>query len=855
MSALQRHGDIESAFQDETEPLLERGVLRELREEPVGGTPGNQMFKVSTQLALRAALVATLLGLVVWEKATAERWGLHRFAELIPLSICIMVFIVNSELGRVLEKAGAAIFGVACACLNIYAMRRLFPEGVRPGAAGMLAVESVVGCVNVVAFNLAFLCLDVSAICRTVAMVLNTVFMLDFLDPQESTRFLHIPSSAASLESTVALAFFGAAAGPVMAVIAMLVPYPWGFATTKMQADAYRAAADTSKMFMGVVRYSLGGAATVLVDRKLRSLEVLREEVDALPASIDAAFYECRDVGSAGVSRRLAERHAALLSELLELLQAMVMLVEVEDFDPFHVGIMKAVGDAATELVYTTSILLLTATRASQDYDADGSMERLIIMEESVKTATARLAAEFDRARRQASERPLAPEMFRASSFVVMLSGFGRQVQEFSETLRCDPPEAASFVEFVQGWILPNCIFRAPTEDSIRFVTRTMVGVTLCFGFSVALDDFSPACAATSILLLMEPAGGSCVTVRASLDLLVGILGGSVVSALLFTAACETGQGGFWLPAAFFIYMAACFQVAVSSSAFARIALFVAALAPLTMVAGCPGLRAPGSHAAGLGLSGSLLRHEEHLLWLAVKAKSVAVLLMMMCDWAFLDTMHSTGAAALYNEAMKHLQCALETAWLEKDPRPALRAASALLRPGGRLEELAHGAEQEPRLGACNWNNVFLRDCCDAASRLQTDIMTIHRSTRDVDGKVSSGALKMLRNAWGFRRIEDQLSNFVEDARILSVALLTHRSGEFLALQNFERRHRVSSLDKLDGVDIVIEDLLETGLGFPIEPPMNIETDTICQLGLVITMLEFAKQHVASIAHSCIKHT
>merc|ERR1719409_245396 len=139
----------------------------------------------------------------------------------------------------------------------------------------------------------------------------------------------------------------------------------------------------------------------------------------------------------------------------------------------------------------------------------------------------------------------------------------------------------------------------------------------------------------------------------------------------------------------------------------------------------------------------------------------------------------------------------------------ALKAAGALLKPGGKLEQLAEGAEQEPRLGACNWNNVFLRDCCDAAARLRTDILTLHRSTRAADGQVGA-AFKMLRNAWGFRRIEDNLSNFLEDSRELSVALLTHRNGEFTALDSFERRNHASSLDKLDGVDIVVEDLVET---------------------------------------------
>lgn len=138
--------------------------------------------------------------------------------------------------------------------------------------------------------------------------------------------------------------------------------------------------------------------------------------------------------------------------------------------------------------------------------------------------------------------------------------------------------------------------------------------------------------------------------------------------------------------------------------------------------------------------------------------------------------------------------------------------------------------------------------------------MTLHRSTA-VRGAAGGGqqlrtaAFSMLRNAWGFRRIEDNLSNFLDDARILSVALLNHRTGEFTALESFERRNHASSLDKLDGVDIIVEDLLETGLGFPIEAPMSMENDLMCQLGLLITMLEFSKQHIASIAHSCIKHT
>ena len=64
----------------------------------------------------------------------------------------------------------------------------------------------------------------------------------------------------------------------------------------------------------------------------------------------------------------------------------------------------------------------------------------------------------------------------------------------------------------------------------------------------------------------------------------------------------------------------------------------------------------------------------------------------------------------------------------------------------------------------------------------------------------------------------------------------------------------MSGIDTLDEMGNAIDDL-NKNVEFPENPPDTMEDDVICQLAVMLTMLELANTHVASIVHEGMKHT
>jgi hypothetical protein len=492
---------------------------------------------------------------------------------------------------------------------------------------------------------------------------------------------------------------------------------------------------------------------------------------------------------------------------------------------------MKDIGGTCSDLVNDSAILLMTATKSTEPTMTADEEKTLEDMEDAVKQGITKLAAEFDKSRR-AFKKPLNRELMSESAFAFALSSFARRIVEYSVMLRTNKPTGATWMEAFEDTVKAHTGVQTPTLEGARFIARYMIGLMLCFLFSMYWDNFSPACAITGVFLLNDRPSPD---IKGSLDLMLAIVVGSVVGTLLFSWSCRTGHGDAALPVVFFCLLFPSTWVAHSRSSFSTIGFFVAALAPFSMVKACPAPELASSSQNAVGL------------WAGIRARSIAMFILTICEFVFMEKKHSVFATDYYDNATKAIQTAFDSLWKGADPKPALDDAS---KGTSNAISFGAGAKVEPRFGGCEWKTEFLQSSCDANSHLRVDVLMLYRGMKGVDGN-SDNITALLTKAPAFKLMQEEFDKTLQAARVMATDVLLHTNGEHTQLAAFES---LSNLDTLAGMENAFEDL-NACLKFPDNAPETMEADPICQLALIITMLELAKKHVADIVFAGMKHT
>jgi hypothetical protein len=316
---------------------------------------------------------------------------------------------------------------------------------------------------------------------------------------------------------------------------------------------------------------------------------------------------------------------------------------------------------------------------------------------------------------------------------------------------------------------------------------------------------------------------------------MLAIVVGSVVGTLAFSWSCRTGHGDAALPVVFFFLIFPCTWVAHSRSSFSTIGFFIAALSPFSMVKECPAPELASSS------------QNAQALWGGIRARSIAMFILTVCEFVFMERKHSRFSADYFDNAMKSIESAFALLWDGKDPKSASDDAK---KGTDNAISFGAGAKVEPRFGGCEWKKEFLEDCCDAIACLRVDVMMTYRGMGGVDGNAEKISA-LLKGAAGFKLLQDGFDSMLEAARVMTNGVLLHTNGEHKQLAAFET---MSEMDELAELDKAIADL-NACLKFPDKAPDTMENDQICQLALMIAMLQLAKTHVAAIVRSGLKHT
>lgn len=804
--------------------------------EPVGGWPGNPKFKRDVLLAVRTSFFACLLAALIWVPET-KPYAPQEFLPYIPLSILMIFFTINEVFGGIIANATAAIIGTFFAVFNIFMLRGFFPDGVTPGM-GLFSSASVVGWADLAIFNLTFLATDVRMGTRMFAMGSNTGFMLAFLNPNDqsvySKNFVINPNGIAVTVLKVTCIACG------LTMLANLLPCPFKFATVDMKENAKRVSAYVAKNMIACVDYYRGDKASLAIEQQMARTVVLEAEIGSLGGSIDCAWYEGMDLGIAGIVRKCHVKHAAVMSDVLVLTKAIEIAIKEEDFGDSHKKVMAKCGGACDALADATGELLMHVTACAADGEISREERRdMLILEDKVRQEVANVGSDFNEARQlDKAWKMIEPELLQESFFVFALSAYARKVLEYADEVRTNPPEGKMLVEL--GWqgIKATFTLQGIPECHWQVAARSWVALMIGFAYAVLLDNYSGACAVTLVYLMSMRVAPD---VMSSLKGLVAATVASVASAIIYSRACQTGVGNYLLPFLAFVYWSFGLYVAFSGCEFASIGLLAAALSPFLLVVRCP----PPDQVSGSANAAGL--------WVSIRGFMIALFLMSLAEFLSSTALCSKIAYQALDQGFEHIMTALKKCFREDDPQPDIDCLPTWI---AKAKLFGASATEEPRLTACPWKISLLQEVARWMEIAALDTQILRMAMCGADGK-THGVFKVIRHnpngdeVGAFEKLTRDLEQTLDDARELSVKLLSHTEGEFKLVDDPRFLGNLSELDNFK--EVLAEINSHEDIEFPTGKIHTIEDDLLCQISIIFVMLDYIVKRAASIIETCVR--
>jgi hypothetical protein len=744
-----------------------------------------------------------------------------------------MIFFTTFTIGGVLNTASAGISGSFVASLNIFILRGFFPDGVTPGMS-FTSAPSLVGWTDLAIYNLMVLGFNCRMGFRMTAMALNVGFMMCFLNPADQTVFsknFKINPNGAAVS-----AFLGVCIGSLCAVLAVLVPYPLGFATTNMKIAGKATSEDMSKLFIAAVKYFKGDAPSVLIDRQMAQSVTLQNQIGGLGGAINDAYVETFDIATQGTIRGLFEKHASVMGELLDVLVALQFALSSEDFGPSHVTCMDAIGEASHDLVDATAVLLVAATVASEDGDIDArENDDLKSKEDDVTKAVEALSAVFNDMRKTFGK-PVCKELMNESFFVFCISAFARKSVEYSQVLRTDPPKGKPFVGEIVNSVTD--LF-APSKICwyhYRVVSRYWLSLMLCFLFSVYSDNYVPSCAITGVFLINTRVGPD---VMAMIQGLLAVVVGIVTNALMYSFSCKFGNTQVLMVVAVFYWLAT-ITVGKGSSSLAGIGLLMSALSPFALFKFCIPDTAAAAAANAIGL------------WSGIRALLIAVTITIIAEFLHVPGLFTQLSRDAMDEAFTAMKDAFKNMWGGDNPKEAkAKVDDALAKVAAKVsdaETYNAAALMEPRLWMCPWKSAFLVETAAGLKKIRLDVMLIKMALCGLDDSMDK-VTDLLNKVPEVAAMQKDLNDTLGDAHELSIALLDHKNGKFEGLKVLDT---VFGLDELEGYDESINGQSKV-MDFPEKAPDDMEDDLLVRVSIVYCMMDYLVKHTSAILKGGVK--
>lgn len=782
----------------------------------------NRNFPVATQLAVRGTILMCLMSMWVWIPALSNVLDLPSMA----LTACLFVFTVNPKMGVAIQNGISGFLGTLWAILHVWFMNAVFPGGLSPDDA-QTSWCAVFGWANFVIFLWVLLWCKCGIGMKMFALSYDIGFCLAFLNPHNPTVF----NGAGVTTKTLIATLIACLLAPLM----NLLPYPMSSSYTTMKARAQQASKDTARLFEAAVKYYCGTTGySIVIETELKHSSDLRAELDDMSSDISSAWFETFDAGKYGTVRALMETHLSVLNEIHDRLRATLIAMQTEDFGADHVRTMGRVRASCIQVAEASADLLCYITDAATDgtFDAGekAEIQRRIM---AAKDAVRALARDFDMSRRLLNQ-PVNQNMLGECFFVISLSAYARVVWEYGETMLNKPPEGVSFgTAFVNG-IKSTWDWSALTGPvNMNFTIKHFIAIFLCWMYAVYVDGFSGACVITSVFLINA---ALCPDIQAFLNVMNAVILAFLFGSMVFKVACFSPDHGLWvLPLLAALLWFAGLYCMFSKSLLSTSALFIVALTPFKLVKLCPA-DASSVHADAAG--------EMHV----IKANVLAILFVSSVQYLLSYDRPSMIAVDTLHDAFQGVRSSFDLFWKACDAREAMGPVASALDTG-----LGYNASAriEPRLFRYPWKGDFYDEVIAKLRQVRLDILMMVMAMGGSDGKPDN-VFKKISKIPEFISVRNDMTQTLEDAHTLVIGLLSSEGASYDGLKFVKD---LETIDRLDDLPKLIENLSKSGITFPMELTGTLEDDELCQLSTVFMMLDYAVKHIADIVKITVQHS
>jgi uncharacterized membrane protein YccC len=780
---------------------------------------GSPDFYKDLEVAFTGALFACLIASIIWVDRIGNFFNEH-FKGYVAMSVLLFVYTLYPNFGVTVQLCFQGIMGTLLACFNVWGLNRFFPDGISPGM-GYNDSAVIVGYLDTFAFLFVMLSVRCSSCTKVYALNYHVWFMACFLNPHDKTFFsrgiFSLSTKGAAFNSMAATLLACAAA-----LLVLIVPYPKCLSMKSAKESAHILSQDMAALYsLATECYFFEGSA-VMVQAKLRQSTVVKEKIDQLQTDIAAAWFEGFDFGTRGRGRKMLKMHAEVMQHCYERFHSIEVAFGSKGDN--HVETVQPLKEPLTKLCASVGSLLNFATLVSEDgvvtKHESKEVERQVV---KVKEDVATLLKTFDTVRRG---RPVIDEEnLGVNSYVMAMSAYARRVLEFAEDLLSI--ETIHYDGFAT--VMFNATKRtfdiSAMQDPFHkmYVSRYFFSIGLCIVISafIGFDKIGTSVVGPATLLISNRVSAD---IPQTLNMLLGVVMGTMASATLYEFACYLGGHGAFLPVFAFLFWAASLYIYYNGGKkLGFLGMYSAAFASKSFVQNCHDV-APGEMGVENYVSGVI----------------VAVLITAVAEeWISLDR-PSKLATKTYAEICDNLRGFMDALWQGKETDKFVESLPGQI---AMAQTFSDGARNEPRFWRNAWKGDMFDQLLKLTSKLMRNIHAIQKAAGGTDG-VPDNIFSAVSEYPEFELVRKDMHTALDLLSDLSEQLLEHESGVPKSLENMQVKTGLAVLEDMPGLIAKAT----SSQKFPDSATLEdtCEDDVLVQLSVVLLMCSSTVENIAA---------
>jgi hypothetical protein len=779
---------------------------------------GSVNFYKDLEVAFTGALFACLLASIIWVDHIKQFFN-PNFLGYVPMTVLLFVYTLYPNFGITVQLCFQGIIGTLLACFNVWGLNKFFPDGIVPG---MKYTDSavIIGYLDAFLFLLVILATKSSTGTKVYALNYHVWFMACFLNPHDKTFFsrgiFSLSSKGAAFNSMASTLLACAAA-----LLVLIVPYPKCLSWKSAKQSAQVLSKDMASLYSLATECYFYEGNAVMVQAKLQQANVVKDKIDELKTDIAAAWFEGFDLANRGRGRRLLEIHADVMRHCYDRFHSLEVAFTHKGEN--HGELVAPLREPLTKLTSSVGQLLTFATLVAEDGNVTKHEEKEISRQVAgVKDDVAALLRTFDTVRRMHDV--IDENTLGVNSFVMAMSAYARRVLEYAEelldvdNLHYDGLISTLFTATKQTFD-PRCL-----ADPFHrmYVSRYFFSIGICIVISavIGFDTMGTSIVGPATLLISNRVSAD---IPQTLNMLLGVVMGTMASATLYQFACFFGYHGVLLPPLAFLFWAGSLYIYYNGGKkLGFLGMYSAAFASKSLVQNC------GAHLEG-----------EMGVETYVSGVIVAVMFTAVAEeWISLDR-PSKLATKTYGEIVDNLRKFLDALWQGRDTTAYVGAIPGQI---SMAQTFSDGARNEPRFWRNAWKGDMFDDLLKMTSTLMRSIHAIQKAAEGSDGEPDN-IFEAISEYPEFEMVRKDMISALDLLSDLSEQLLEHEAGVPKSLEHMQVKTGLA----------VLEDMPElinkaaASQKFPDSGTLEktCEDDLLCQLSVVLLMCSATVENIA----------